>query len=149
MPTENLMYSVLEGQDLPEENGYLLNSVIPQQPSQISMNDISENIELWLEEWNSAMTSGEWFEKASKRIRGHALLNANPHTNRPSYSKTYPCDRPQSVWLDQVIERELYFPERIGIHSSPSGLIDSPDNNNQTPDSLVPWPSQMAFRVSD
>ena len=59
MPTENLMYSVLEGQDLPEENGYLLNSVIPQQPSQISMNDISENIELWLEEWNSAMTSGE------------------------------------------------------------------------------------------
>ena len=59
MPTENLMYSVLEGQDLPEENGYLLNSVIPPQPSQISMNDISENIELWLEEWNSAMTSGE------------------------------------------------------------------------------------------
>jgi len=59
MPTENLMYSVLEGQDLPEENGYLLNSVIPQQPSQISMNDISENIESWLEEWNSAMTLGE------------------------------------------------------------------------------------------
>ena len=59
MPTENLMYPVLEGQDLPEENGYLLNSVIPQQPSQISMNDISDNIESWLEEWNSAMTSGE------------------------------------------------------------------------------------------
>ena len=124
------MYSVLEGQDLPEENGYLLNSVIPQQPSQISMNEISENIELWLEEWNSAMTSGEWFEKASKRIRGLTLLNANPRTNLPSYSETYPRDGHQSIWLDQVIERELYLTERVGIHSITIGLIDNPDTNN-------------------
>ena len=56
MPAQNLMYSVLEGQDLPEENGYLYHSITPQESAQISMNQIAENIELWLEEWNSAVT---------------------------------------------------------------------------------------------
>ena len=56
MPVENLMYSVLEGEDLPEENGYRFHSLIPSDPAFISSQDIGRNMELWLEEWNVAMT---------------------------------------------------------------------------------------------
>ncbi|MAO70815.1 MAG: hypothetical protein CL983_07060 [Euryarchaeota archaeon] len=59
MPIQNSMYSVLEGQDLPEEKGYLYHSTIPQDSAQISMLEIAENMELWLQKWNNAMTSGD------------------------------------------------------------------------------------------
>ncbi|MBJ23765.1 MAG: hypothetical protein CMB64_03760 [Euryarchaeota archaeon] len=59
MPVQNSMYSVLEGFDLPEENGYLFHSIIPNEPSEISMIEIEENMESWLLLWNKAMTSGE------------------------------------------------------------------------------------------
>ena len=53
------MYSVLEGQNLPEENGYRFNSIIPSNPAVISNVDIGKNIEIWLEEWNEAMIKSE------------------------------------------------------------------------------------------
>ena len=59
MPVENLMYSVLEGQNLPEENGYRFNSIIPSNPAVISNVDIVKNMEIWLEEWNEAMIKSE------------------------------------------------------------------------------------------
>ena len=59
MPIQNSMYSVLEGQDLPEEKGYLYHSTIPQESAQISMLEIAENMESWLQKWNNAMTSGD------------------------------------------------------------------------------------------
>ena len=55
MPVENLMYSVLEGSDLPEENGYRYHSVIPQQPANVNSTTIANSMETWLEQWNSAM----------------------------------------------------------------------------------------------
>tara|TARA_B100001094_G_scaffold319528_1_gene364493 strand:- start:2288 stop:3397 length:1110 start_codon:yes stop_codon:yes gene_type:complete len=59
MPTENLMYSVLEGENLPEENGYRFHSLIPSDPANISNQAINENMESWLEKWNTAMTKSE------------------------------------------------------------------------------------------
>ena len=59
MPVENLMYSVLEGQNLPEENGYRFNSIIPSNPAVIPNVDIGKNMEIWLEEWNEAMIKSE------------------------------------------------------------------------------------------
>ena len=59
MPFENLMYSVIEGENLPEENGYRFNSVIPSNPANISYSDIGKNIETWLELWNEAMIKSE------------------------------------------------------------------------------------------
>ena len=58
MPVENSMYSVLEGSDLPEENGYKFHSVVPQDPASISSTAIAENMETWLKQWNSAMVDG-------------------------------------------------------------------------------------------
>lgn len=58
MPYENLMYSVLEGLDLPEEEGYRSNSHIPAAPASITMEDIDDYMEAWLDQWNSAVTSG-------------------------------------------------------------------------------------------
>ena len=58
MPYENLMYSVLDGLDLPEEDGYRSNSQIPADPASIPMEDIDDHMEAWLEQWNSAVTSG-------------------------------------------------------------------------------------------
>tara|TARA_Y100001980_G_C14556742_1_gene349835 strand:- start:18416 stop:19549 length:1134 start_codon:yes stop_codon:yes gene_type:complete len=55
MPEQNQMYSVLEGNDLPETSGYLFHSIIPEQPSNLSMSEIGDNIESWLQLWNSAM----------------------------------------------------------------------------------------------
>ena len=59
MPVENLMYSVLEGQKLPEENGYRFNSIIPSNPADIDNVDIGKNMEIWLEEWNEAMIKSD------------------------------------------------------------------------------------------
>ncbi|MEK9865204.1 MAG: thiamine ABC transporter substrate-binding protein [Euryarchaeota archaeon] len=58
MPYENLMYSVLSGLDLPEEDGYRSNSQIPSDPASIPMEDIDDHMEAWLDRWNSAVTSG-------------------------------------------------------------------------------------------
>lgn len=55
MPTENFMYPVLEGSDLPEDKGYRYHSIIPEQPAEVSAKDISENMESWLQDWNKAM----------------------------------------------------------------------------------------------
>lgn len=57
MPIENYMYSVLEQSDLPEEGGYRFNSVVPQQPANVSTTDIAENMETWLSQWNTAMVA--------------------------------------------------------------------------------------------
>ena len=59
MPTQNMMYSVLEGQDLPEEGGYRHHSIVPAQNANITSMAISLNIDAWLDRWNSAMTEGE------------------------------------------------------------------------------------------
>ena len=59
MPIENLMYSVLADEDLPTYNGYRHHSLIPGEPSSVSNDAIRENMETWLQEWNSAVTSGE------------------------------------------------------------------------------------------
>ena len=58
MPYENLMYSVLDGLDLPEEDGYRSNSQIPAAPASIPTEDIDDHMEAWLDQWNSAVTSG-------------------------------------------------------------------------------------------
>ena len=55
MPIENSMYSALEGFDLPEENGYRFNSVVPDEPANVSSATIAKNMETWLEMWNNAM----------------------------------------------------------------------------------------------
>ena len=55
MPTENFMYSVLNGTDLPEEKGYRYHSTIPSQAAEISATEIATNMEEWLENWNAAM----------------------------------------------------------------------------------------------
>lgn len=55
MPTENYMYSTLEGMDLPEDDGYRYHSIIPDQPANVSATEIAENMENWLAQWNTAM----------------------------------------------------------------------------------------------
>ncbi len=55
MPTENYMYSALEGTDLPEDDGYRYHSVIPDQSANVSAAEIAENMEYWLNQWNTAM----------------------------------------------------------------------------------------------
>ena len=55
MPIENSMYSVINGTDLPEENGYRYHSVVPTQPADVSPSEIASNMEAWLEMWNAAM----------------------------------------------------------------------------------------------
>ena len=57
MPTENFMYSVLKGTDLPEEKGYRFHSTVPTQAAEISPSEIAENMEAWLEDWNEAMVA--------------------------------------------------------------------------------------------
>ena len=42
MPTENFMYSVLEGTDLPEDKGYRFHSTVPTQAAEISASEIAE-----------------------------------------------------------------------------------------------------------
>ena len=57
MPENNLMYSVLEGEDLPETNGYRHHSPVPSQPSEISTERIDEEMETWLMDWRKATLS--------------------------------------------------------------------------------------------
>ena len=57
MPENNLMYSVLEGKDLPETNGYRHHSPIPSQPSTIEMDRIGQEMDDWLEEWRDSTNS--------------------------------------------------------------------------------------------
>jgi len=51
MPEANLMYSVLDNTDLPETSGYQYHSDIPTQPSSISSERISQEMESWLSQW--------------------------------------------------------------------------------------------------
>lgn len=57
MPENNLMYSVLEGKDLPEMNGYRYHSPVPTQPSTIEMDRIGQEMENWLDEWRDSTDS--------------------------------------------------------------------------------------------
>jgi len=57
MPTENFMYSVLDGTDLPEEGGYRYHSTIPTKAAEINATVIADNMENWLAEWNDAMVA--------------------------------------------------------------------------------------------
>ena len=54
MPVNNLMYSVLEGQNLPETDGYRYHSDIPEQNSDIEISRINQEMTSWLENWQSA-----------------------------------------------------------------------------------------------
>ncbi len=54
MPENNLMYSVLEGQDLPETDGYRYHSPVPTQPSEITTERIDDEMESWLMDWRKA-----------------------------------------------------------------------------------------------
>ena len=54
MPENNYMYSVLEGEDLPVENGYRHHSPVPSNPAEISTERIDEEMEGWLMEWRDA-----------------------------------------------------------------------------------------------
>ena len=57
MPTENFMYSVLDGTDLPEDGGYRYHSTVPTKTAEVSPMDIASNMENWLEDWNQAMVA--------------------------------------------------------------------------------------------
>ena len=57
MPTENFMYSVLDGTDLPEEGGYRYHSTIPTKAAEINATVIADNMENWLANWNDAMVA--------------------------------------------------------------------------------------------
>lgn len=54
MPVNNYMYSVVEGQDLPEADGYRHHSPVPSSPSEISTERIDEEMEDWLMDWRQA-----------------------------------------------------------------------------------------------
>ena len=54
MPVNNLMYSVLEGQNLPETDGYKYHSDIPEENSDIEISRINQEMTSWLENWQSA-----------------------------------------------------------------------------------------------
>jgi len=54
MPENNLMYSVLEGQTLPETNGYRHHADIPEQNSNIEISRINQEMSTWLDNWKTA-----------------------------------------------------------------------------------------------
>lgn len=54
MPENNLMYPVLEGYGLPETDGYNFHSDIPQENANINIETINNEMENWLEQWQSA-----------------------------------------------------------------------------------------------
>ena len=54
MPFYNYMYPVLEGQDLPETDGYRYHSPIPSTPAEVSNERIAEEMEDWLAAWRTA-----------------------------------------------------------------------------------------------
>ena len=57
MPENNYMYSVLEGENLPETDGYRHHSPIPSSPSEITAERIDEEMEIWLMNWREATQS--------------------------------------------------------------------------------------------
>jgi thiamine transport system substrate-binding protein len=57
MPENNYMYSVLEGENLPETGGYRHHSPIPSSPSEITTERIDEEMENWLMNWREATQS--------------------------------------------------------------------------------------------
>ena len=57
MPENNYMYSVLEGEDLPEENGYRYHSPVPSIPAEISTERIDTEMETWIKDWRDATKS--------------------------------------------------------------------------------------------
>lgn len=57
MPQNNYMYSVLEGENLPETDGYRHHSPVPSQPSELSTERIDEEMENWLMDWRQATRS--------------------------------------------------------------------------------------------
>jgi len=54
MPFYNYMYPVLEGQDLPETDGYRYHSPIPSTPAEVSNERIAEEMDDWLAAWRTA-----------------------------------------------------------------------------------------------
>jgi ABC-type thiamine transport system substrate-binding protein len=54
MPENNLMYSVLEGTDLPETNGYRHHADLPAFTTTMTYEEIETNMDSWLEEWKAA-----------------------------------------------------------------------------------------------
>jgi thiamine transport system substrate-binding protein len=54
MPENNLMYSVLEGTDLPETNGYRHHADLPAATTTMTYEEIETNMDSWLEEWKAA-----------------------------------------------------------------------------------------------
>jgi len=57
MPENNLMYSVLEGEDMPVTDGYRHHSPIPSNPSEITPERIDSEMEGWLMDWREATQS--------------------------------------------------------------------------------------------
>lgn len=51
MPQNNLMYSVLEGYDLPETDGYRYHADVPSVVTTMTYDTIAENMDTWLEDW--------------------------------------------------------------------------------------------------
>ena len=54
MPVNNLMYSVLKDQTLPETDGYRYHSDIPEENTDIEISRINEEMSTWLQNWQSA-----------------------------------------------------------------------------------------------
>ena len=54
MPENNLMYSVLEGTDLPETNGYRYHADVPSAVTTMTYEEIEENMDNWLDAWKTA-----------------------------------------------------------------------------------------------
>ena len=47
------MYSVLEGYDLPETDGYRYHADVPDSVTTMTYEEIQSNMEQWLEDWKS------------------------------------------------------------------------------------------------
>ncbi|HJM54800.1 MAG TPA: hypothetical protein QGI72_00990, partial [Poseidonia sp.] len=54
MPENNLMLSVLENPSFPQTNGYQWHTDTPQMNSNISMERIANNMDTWLEQWQTS-----------------------------------------------------------------------------------------------
>lgn len=57
MPENNLMYSVLDNEDMPETDGYRYHSPIPSNPSEITAERIDVEMDGWLMDWREATQS--------------------------------------------------------------------------------------------
>ncbi len=54
MPENNLMYSVIEGYELPEKDGFRYHSDIANQPVDTPISTVNSKMESWLENWQSS-----------------------------------------------------------------------------------------------